>query len=49
MDDLASLGYRPYTLEKDGAKRVEGTDAAIVIVKMNGYADFLFLKTKEAR
>ena len=49
IDDLASLGYRPCTLRKDGARLVEGTDAAIAIVKMNGYADFLFLKTKEVR
>lgn len=49
IDDLASLGYLPYTLEKDGAKRVVETDAAIRIVKMHGYADFLFLKKKEVR
>lgn len=49
MDDLTALGYRPYTLEKDGARAVEGSDAVVAIVKRNGYADFLFLKTKEGR
>ena len=49
IDDLASLGYLPYTLEKNGEKHVVGTEAAIRISKMNGYADFLFLKAKEVR
>ncbi|MEK6208836.1 MAG: FkbM family methyltransferase [Pseudomonadota bacterium] len=47
IDRLASLGYLAHTLEKDGAKRVTGTDAAMSIVRANGYADFLFLKMKK--
>jgi hypothetical protein len=47
IDRLASLGYLAHTLEKDGARRVTGTDAAMSIVRANGYADFLFLKMKK--
>ena len=49
LDELTSLGYWPYILRKKGAERVEDIDAAITIVKTNGYADFLFLKSKVVR
>ena len=49
LDELTSLGYWPYILRKKGAERVQDINAAITIVKMNGYADFLFLKFKDVR
>jgi len=49
LDELTSLGYWPYILRKKGAERVQDMNAAIKIVKMNGYADFLFLKSKDVR
>lgn len=48
IDDLASLGYTPHTLEEGGARRIDGTDHAIALARRSGYIDFLFLKTMEA-
>ena len=47
IDRLASLDYVAHTFENSGAKRVTGTAAAMSIVRANGYADFLFLKSKK--
>lgn len=49
LDELTSLGYWPHILRNKGAQRVQDMHAVMTIVKMNGYADFLFLKSKDAR
>ena len=46
LEKLTFLGYWPYLLKKNGAIRLENINALITIVKKNGYADFLFLKSK---
>jgi FkbM family methyltransferase len=45
LKELSSLGYWPYILEKNGPKRLENFNAMLTFVKVNGYADCLFLKS----
>jgi len=48
-DELTSFGYWPYILEKNGPKRFENIHAMFTFVKVNGYADCLFLKCKNVQ
>jgi FkbM family methyltransferase len=49
LNELTALGYWPYILEKNGPKRLKNINAMLTLVKVNGYADCLFLKSKDTQ
>ena len=46
-EKLIYFGYWPYILEKNGPKRFDNIYGMLTFVKENGYADCLFIKSKD--